>query len=73
MEALASVREGLSIANQSVSEGHLFAILMFACYAHLNADFKTWTMHMSAIHNIITSSTGDIARSNLEFIYLYEW
>ncbi|KAF2447318.1 hypothetical protein P171DRAFT_249741 [Karstenula rhodostoma CBS 690.94] len=68
-QALTIARERLEGVTHSVSEEYLVVILMFACYAHLLNDLKTYNMHMAAIRNIVASRKSDISE---EFIRLYQ-
>lgn len=72
-KVLASLRQHLSLTSQVVTEGDLFTILLLACYAHINADVKTWKIHMLAIRNIVRSLHGTTARASLTFISLFQW
>jgi hypothetical protein len=54
-KALALVRKRLGSPDQPLTEGYLIAIIMFACYAHINRDSKGWSMHMSAIRYVTAS------------------
>lgn len=68
-QALTIARERLRGVTHSVSEDYLVVILMFACYAHLLNDLKTYTMHMAAVRSIVASRTSDISE---EFMRLYQ-
>lgn len=72
-QALASIRERLSLTDQPVTEGYLFAILMLACYAHIHGDVKTWIMHMSAIRSILISLNESTTPASSIFISLFQW
>jgi hypothetical protein len=68
-QALTIARERLKGVTHCVSEDHLVVILMFACYAHLLNDLKTYNMHMNAIRKIVASRTSDISE---EFMRLHQ-
>lgn len=72
-KVLVSLRQQLSLTGQILAEGDLFAILLLACYAHINADVKTWNIHMSAVRNMVRSSLGTPVQASLTFINLFQW
>lgn len=67
-KALTIARERLKTASL-VTEEHLTVVLMFACYAHLENDLPTFSMHMRAIRSIVASGKCDIGE---DFKRLYQ-